>query len=673
MLRIREIALVAMMVMLCSLVNAQDMESINLDAELDDIFNMEVSVASKNSVSINETPGVVTVVTKEEIQNSGARDLIDVLNLVPGFDFGMDVTSSIGAGIRGLWAYEGKLLVMIDGQEMQEQAFASFQFGNRINVDQIQKIEIIRGPGSSLYGGNAELGVINIVTHRAVNFQGLEVSGQVGQMERSLARSNVNLNYARKLNYWEIDLKAGYGKGVYSDQIFTDIFGDTYDLKNDGANTQTTNLNLGIQNRGFDFRFIYDDYQQQTVSLYDAMAERPFEQSFNGVFTGASYSIDLNDKLTLTPRLNFKSQKPWATDNEFTGYYNPAINRLLGNVQFEYQPNENLNVIAGGEYYNDRAKMKADNDFWFDGSEQLSLSNTSFFIQGILKTKLTNITAGMRYDKHSMVDGAFSPRVSLTRDFGKFHYKALYSRAFRTPSVANLVAYELYDDGSFDDISPNIKPEKSDVYEIELGYQFTSNFALNGNFFYTDIHDPMVYFYHYDEDEDVEYEGYYNSTRYGSKGFELEGKLNGKWGYVKANYSYYSVENINEVDYYAVVGNKKAVLAFPQHKFNLQSHFKLNDNFSINPSIIIKGKRYGFDSIDETEETSVLTEYDPIALINLYARYTRAFNLPMEIGVGVYDIFSQNYQYIQPFDGWHSPFPGPSREIMLKLKYNFSL
>ncbi|MBK3517275.1 TonB-dependent receptor plug domain-containing protein [Carboxylicivirga marina] len=52
---------------------------------------MEVSVASKNSVSINETPGVVTVITKEEIQNSGARDLIDVLSLVPGFGFGMDM------------------------------------------------------------------------------------------------------------------------------------------------------------------------------------------------------------------------------------------------------------------------------------------------------------------------------------------------------------------------------------------------------------------------------------------------------------------------------------------------------------------------------------------------------------------------------------------------------
>jgi len=658
--------------MFFGVVNAQQIDEFEVGSEFDNIFDMEVSVASKNSVSLNETPGVVSVITYDEIQNSGARNLIDVLNLVPGFDFGMDVTNSIGAGIRGLWAYEGKLLVMLDGQEMQEQAFASFQFGNRLNVDQIQKIEIIRGPGSSLYGGNAELGVINIVTHRAVNSQGLEVSGQVGHMERSLARSNVNLNYAKKLNYWEFDIKAAYGKGVYSDQVFTDIYGDTYDLTKDGANTQTANVNFGAQNRGFDFRFIFDDYQQKTVSLYDAMAEEPYEQSFRGVFTGASYAIKFSDKLTVTPRINFKSQQPWAIDNEYTGYYNPTINRLLGNVQLEYQANEHFNMIAGGEYYNDRAKMKADDNAWFDGSDDLSLSNASFFVQGILKTKITNITAGMRYDKHSMVEGAFSPRLSFTKDFGKFHYKALYSRAFRTPSVANLVAFNVYDNGSLEDISPDIKPEKSDVFELELGYQFTPQFSLSGNVFHTSINDPMVYYYHYDEGADVEYEGYYNSTKYGSKGVELEGRFNGKWGYLKANYSYYSVDGINKVDYYAVPGNSKAVLAFPQHKFNIYSHIKINDQFSVNPSLVVKGKSYGFSSLDEMEEESVLSEYEPVILVNLYARYTHAFNLPMEIGLGVYDLFSQNYQFVQPFDGWHAPFPGASREIMLKLKYNFS-
>jgi outer membrane receptor for ferrienterochelin and colicin len=71
------------MVMSCVVLSAQQVDSMDFGDELDDIFNMEVSVASKNSVSINETPGVVTVVTKEEIQNSGARNLIDVLNLVP--------------------------------------------------------------------------------------------------------------------------------------------------------------------------------------------------------------------------------------------------------------------------------------------------------------------------------------------------------------------------------------------------------------------------------------------------------------------------------------------------------------------------------------------------------------------------------------------------------------
>ena len=90
---------------------------------------------------------------------------------------------------------------------MQEQSYASYQFGNRVGVDQIQRIEIIRGPGSSLYGGNAELGVINIITRSAQNLQGIELTGNMGLMENSMGRTTGSVNFAKKINFWELDLK----------------------------------------------------------------------------------------------------------------------------------------------------------------------------------------------------------------------------------------------------------------------------------------------------------------------------------------------------------------------------------------------------------------------------------------------------------------------------------
>ncbi|TRX71033.1 TonB-dependent siderophore receptor [Carboxylicivirga sp. M1479] len=651
--------------------HAQQIDEFGLGDEFADIFNTEVSVASKNSVSINETPGVVSVISYDEIQNMGARDLIDVLNLIPGFDFGMDVTGSIGLGIRGLWAYEGKVLILIDGLEVQEQVYASYQFGNRVGIEQIQRIEIIRGPGSSLYGGNAELGVINIITRNVSNMQGLEVSGNAGLMENSLGRTTGSVNFAKKINFWEFDLKGFYSNAIYSDQIYTDMYGTDYDLEDDGASTQTSNLNLGIKHKGLQFRFMYDDYNQDIVSKYDEVASEPYRQSFSGIYTGLSYEFNLNDKLSITPKLNYKKEKPWQV-LEGDDYYDPSVERVLANVLMQYNANERFNLMAGAEYYHDKALFGTGDNVWYNDTQEVKLSNISLFAQGVYKTGVANITAGLRYDAHSMVDAAFSPRISLTKDFNKFHYKVLYSRAFRTPSVANLQAFNQTDNG-FEDISPNIKPEKSDVIEVEIGYRFNDNFSLNANVFHSTIHDPMVYFYYYDENTDREKDGYYNSTRYGSKGVELEAKWKADWGYLICNYAYYSAENINEEAYYAVPGNDASLLAFPQHKVNVRGHLKISKNFSLNPSLIVKGKRFGYASLDANEEESVISEYEPLYLLNLYARYKNVFKLPMEIGFGVNDILGQHSNYIQPYDGWHSPFPGPSREFTLKLKYHFNI
>jgi outer membrane cobalamin receptor len=116
-------------------------------------------VASRLDFTARQAPGIVTVITREEIINSGARNLMDVLRLVPGLDFGVDVESSLGLGVRGNWAYEGKILVLVDGQRYNESFFGSAQL-ERISPEQVERIEIVRGPGSAVYGGFAELGVI---------------------------------------------------------------------------------------------------------------------------------------------------------------------------------------------------------------------------------------------------------------------------------------------------------------------------------------------------------------------------------------------------------------------------------------------------------------------------------------------------------------------------------
>ncbi|MBK7861870.1 MAG: TonB-dependent receptor plug domain-containing protein [Archangiaceae bacterium] len=149
---------------------------------------MSVASATGVTVSTAESPGVVTVITREEIHDMGARDLIDVLRFVPGFDFSNDVEGTVGLTVRGIWALEGKALVLLDGMPYNDLEYGNVLFGNRAPVDLIERIEIIRGPGSAIYGGFAALAVINIVTRPETPVNRVIASSTYGQMPRSVGR-----------------------------------------------------------------------------------------------------------------------------------------------------------------------------------------------------------------------------------------------------------------------------------------------------------------------------------------------------------------------------------------------------------------------------------------------------------------------------------------------------
>lgn len=170
-----------------------------IDMDLEDILDMNISVFSVKGLTQRETPGVVTLITQEEILQSGARDLTDILRLVPGFELGVDIQNAVSLGIRGIWAQEGKVLLMVDDMEMNEILYSCLALGDHFPVDQIHQIEIIRGPGTSFYGSNAELAVIHIITKNAIEINGLESSVRYGRSANHANRQSTSINYGKKL------------------------------------------------------------------------------------------------------------------------------------------------------------------------------------------------------------------------------------------------------------------------------------------------------------------------------------------------------------------------------------------------------------------------------------------------------------------------------------------
>jgi outer membrane receptor for ferrienterochelin and colicin len=215
---VKKFTLLVVFILSCSLSFSQDLDSLmNLNAftaesDLQKILNKNVAV-SAGKLSVRETPGIISLITAEEIQNSGARDLVDVLRLVPGFDVLQDLQFVMGIGLRGSWANEGKVLVMMDGQPFNDLLYQSVAVGNRFSVDAIERIEIIRGPGSAVYGGSAEYGVINIITKAAENLDGIAVYGTSGFHANATGRMNGGFMAGQKREDFSWDVSVFGGKG----------------------------------------------------------------------------------------------------------------------------------------------------------------------------------------------------------------------------------------------------------------------------------------------------------------------------------------------------------------------------------------------------------------------------------------------------------------------------
>ncbi|MDQ5939606.1 MAG: outer rane receptor for ferrienterochelin and colicin [Pseudomonadota bacterium] len=138
-----------------------DIESTSIEEWMDVPAFLSVS---QQAACTNEAANIVTYIGQEQILTSGARDLVDVLQQVPGFFFGNDMANTVSAGVRGVSTNDGKMSVFIDGIMLTEREFGENVFGGHYPIEQIDHIEIIRGSSSIMNGNFAEMGVINIIS-----------------------------------------------------------------------------------------------------------------------------------------------------------------------------------------------------------------------------------------------------------------------------------------------------------------------------------------------------------------------------------------------------------------------------------------------------------------------------------------------------------------------------
>ena len=158
---------------------------------LEDLMNVQVTSVSKKEQKLAKTGAAIFVITQEDIRRSGATNIPDLLRMVPGVDVARVDHSNWAVSIRGFNnVYANKVLVLIDGRSVYHPAFSGvLWFAQDVPLEDIERIEVIRGPGGTVWGANAMNGVINIITKSAEDTPGglITAGGGIGSARRRLA------------------------------------------------------------------------------------------------------------------------------------------------------------------------------------------------------------------------------------------------------------------------------------------------------------------------------------------------------------------------------------------------------------------------------------------------------------------------------------------------------
>ncbi|MEW5852125.1 MAG: TonB-dependent receptor plug domain-containing protein [Myxococcota bacterium] len=642
---------------------AQDEEELAFEEfeemSLEELLAMPVAVAGSRAASLRESPGVVTMITREEILRSGARDLIDVLRLVPGFAFGVDVENAVSLGFRGNWGHEGKILLLVDGQEFNEDLYSTLQLGNHFPVDVIHTVEIIRGPGSTIYGGYAELAVISITTVGAAQLRGAYGALSYGQARGDFGRRNLSGAWARRLptlGNLELSINGLVGQGNRGVGDFTDLYGTTYPMKGN-ARTDPLFVNAALQFRQLTLRLLVDNYRTTSRDGFDAALDRPVRVDFLSVHLDARGTFHPFAGMTVMPRLNYRRQLPWRdTDARSPLHYNKLAERYTARLATAYEFTPQLSVMAGTEGYALRGSLLdtllTGTQTLFGEGTQVTYYNLAVFSEITFSSVLGNLVAGGRVERHTAAGVAVVPRVTLSKVIDDFHFKLLYGRAFRAPGLENL------------NLGFDVRPERTTTLEAEIGYQVDRGLFVTANVFDTTIRDTIVFFY----EEGAE--GYANLGRAGTRGLEASLRASYAWGRVDLSYSSYTARGRNEVASYQVPDRPELLLGMPAHKVTANAELRLTRDLSVAPSAIFLSERFTYSGID-AEENMVLARLPPVFLLNLYFSWRNAGMRGLDVGAGIYNILDSHDPYPQPYDGGHAPYPSLGRELVARISYAF--
>jgi outer membrane receptor for ferrienterochelin and colicins len=468
---------------------------------------MELDVNSVYSASryvqkADRAPASVTVITAEQIRRFGATSLGEILSSVRGLYVADDRNYGY-VGIRGFQRpgdYNTRVLVLIDGHRMNDNIFdlASVSRDSMVDVELIERVEIIRGPSSSIYGSSAFLGVINIVTKRGSSLDGSEASVGAGTYDTFKSRFSYGQTFDNGLE-WLISASDYRSQGP--DQLYVPEFdqriSDDYRAANDGI----VNGRDGEDARSFFTSLRYDDFsvsaflssrtKEIPTASYDTLFNSGLaETEDNRGYVDFRYDHTFSESLGVQARAfydNYTYRGRYPYDFAEAGspldlwvYKDKTIGNWVG-TEFQLTATlpERHTIIAGAEY---RSNLREFQVAYYDVEPRVydlyddrSSDILGVFVQS--ESRVTDnvlVTAGVRYDRYSGDLGdTLNPRLGVIvspSDTGTV--KALFGEAFRAPNPYERYYYVEQRN------RPMLDPETIRTYELVYEKELLEHYRL---------------------------------------------------------------------------------------------------------------------------------------------------------------------------------------------------
>lgn len=580
-----------------------------VDADIDDLMNLslkeltqiKVTSVSRKSEKANEAAAAITVVTQEDIKRSGANTIPEVLRIVPGVQVAQVDSNKWIVTSRGFPSssqFSNKMLVLIDGRSIYSPIFSGVIWDEQMTpMEDIERIEVIRGPGSSMWGANAVNGIINIMTKSAQDTQGTLISSGFGSFEKT----NQYLRHGDKLG--EDFAYRVYGQHYDhngSKAVNGSTRDDEWDTQRAGFKTETKiDASSKLEVQGDMYQGERDEVFDRTpINNSSLITAAPSVHETKGFNIMTKYGRQLSED----SRVDFQLYYDYASRD--VSLLNADINTIDLDMQHSINLGESHELVWGLGYRLIHGNETGSNLLRLSNNE---LDNTVNLFSGFVQDKIELVpeelflTLGSKIEHNTYTGVEIQPnaRLAWTPVENQTIWGAV-SRAVRTPSqIERDITQVLQAAHIGGGVYTYVTAVDSDGYDseeltaYELGYRFqpTDNTALDLAAFYND----------YDSLRTLEQTNaitYYPDNRATgkAKGFEVSAKWDPvpEWN-LAMGYSYIDVDiklDAGSTDNTRITKDTEG--RTPTNMVNLRSHYSITDKFSIDNAV------YYYDDIKKT-------------------------------------------------------------------------